>query len=211
LAVRRVLPIETVPLVGGALCLNFVNTTGARDLSQPRERLKRYRDVLTFCSRTGLMQSARLRALSRVCERNPRAARRALAHLIAVREVLYRIFVAVVKRATPGAADLAAFNAELAAAKRLRQLTLTRGVPRWSWAGQPDDLEQMLGPILLSAAELLGSPQLASLKQCGACVWLFLDSTRNHSRRWCKNLCGDRVKSRRYYQRHKGKARSSPS
>ncbi|MGW5559426.1 CGNR zinc finger domain-containing protein [Micromonospora sp. NPDC003944] len=36
------------------------------------------------------------------------------------------------------------------------------------------------------------------------CGWLFLDSTRNHSRRWCDPLdCGNRARVRAYVQRHR--------
>ncbi|MFD0480100.1 CGNR zinc finger domain-containing protein [Nonomuraea thailandensis] len=36
--------------------------------------------------------------------------------------------------------------------------------------------------------------------ECPSCGWLFLDTTRNGSRRWCSMaMCGSQVKSRRYY------------
>jgi predicted RNA-binding Zn ribbon-like protein len=68
------------------------------------------------------------------------------------------------------------------------------------------DEAKLLGPIAWSAAELLTSEQLPSLRECAgeACGWLFLDLSKNHSRRWCAmNDCGGREKARRYYQRKK--------
>ena len=57
-----------------------------------------------------------------------------------------------------------------------------------------------------SAVELLTSPDLPRVSQCAApdCSWLFLDLTRNHSRRWCRaEGCGVRNRFRRYYARHR--------
>ncbi len=46
----------------------------------------------------------------------------------------------------------------------------------------------MLHAIARSAAELLISPELGRVRQCAdtidGCGWLFLDTTRNRSRRW---------------------------
>ncbi|MCB0153982.1 MAG: CGNR zinc finger domain-containing protein, partial [Anaerolineae bacterium] len=55
-----------------------------------------------------------------------------------------------------------------------------------------------------SAAELLTSDRLNRVGQCAgeSCGWLFLDTTRNHSRRWCEmEHCGNRAKAKRHYRR----------
>jgi predicted RNA-binding Zn ribbon-like protein len=64
----------------------------------------------------------------------------------------------------------------------------------------------MLAPIVKSAADLLLSDMLDRVKQCEGdpCGWLFLDTSRNRSRRWCSmEDCGNRAKARRFYQRKK--------
>jgi predicted RNA-binding Zn ribbon-like protein len=200
------------------LCLDFVNTTGKRVARATRERLLDYQDVLVFCRRTGLLENARRRDLQKRSMKEPDRARAALARLLEVREVIHRLFVATLARTDAASSDVARFNSELAGTSGRRALAWDQGTPRWIWTPESNDLLQMLGPILFSAAQLLGSPDLVSVKQCGACIWLFLDTTRNHGRRWCKKTCGDRVKSRRYYVRHKikrgrsaSKTRSSPS
>ncbi len=74
----------------------------------------------------------------------------------------------------------------------------------WAWALDANDLDRMLWPIVRSAAEMLTSGDLGRVRQCAreGCDWLFVDASKNHSRRWCSmNMCGSRVKARRYYQR----------
>ena len=69
-----------------------------------------------------------------------------------------------------------------------------------------DGAQGLRRALALSAVELLCSSELARLAKCGDCDWLFLDTSKNKSRRWCKKTCGDRVKSRAYYRRRKALA-----
>jgi predicted RNA-binding Zn ribbon-like protein len=70
-----------------------------------------------------------------------------------------------------------------------------------------------LGLVLHSAVALALAADLRRVKACPACGWLFLDRTRNGSKRWCITaLCGNRNKTRRYYRRRKARASArSPS
>ena len=62
----------------------------------------------------------------------------------------------------------------------------------------------LLAFILHAAVALRFSPSMLRVKACGGCGWLFLDRTRNASKRWCISaLCGNRDKARRYYHRRK--------
>ncbi|HYN87467.1 MAG TPA: CGNR zinc finger domain-containing protein, partial [Ardenticatenaceae bacterium] len=75
----------------------------------------------------------------------------------------------------------------------------THYVARWLDASDP---RLVLWPVAYSAGQLLLSPELARLKQCPGCGWLFLDLTKNQGRRWCSmNMCGVRDKMRRYHRR----------
>ncbi len=62
----------------------------------------------------------------------------------------------------------------------------------------------MLGPISLSAMTTLLQADLTRIKQCQGekCGWLFLDTTKNKSRRWCEmEVCGNRAKQKRLAER----------
>lgn len=68
----------------------------------------------------------------------------------------------------------------------------------------------LLSVILDQALGLHYSPWQVRVKACGGCGWLFVDRTRNGSRRWCISaMCGSRDKARRYYHRKKARQAST--
>lgn len=72
------------------------------------------------------------------------------------------------------------------------------------------DSENRLGralvPILDAVRTAMDDGSWARMKVCerDVCRWLFYDSSRNHSARWCTtDLCGSREKAKRAYRRHR--------
>jgi predicted RNA-binding Zn ribbon-like protein len=118
---------------------------------------------------------------------------------------MYRIFKAAIEGWKPPAADLALLNAELARAREHEQLVFGGGMFAVDWESGPAALDAMLWPAVRSAATLLTAGELARVTQCAGpdCAWLFLDSTRNRSRRWCDMAdCGNLAKVRRFRGRN---------
>ncbi len=71
----------------------------------------------------------------------------------------------------------------------------------FAWAGPVDAL-------VASAAALLAGGPIDRLKTCGNCPWLFLDLSRNGSRRWCSmEGCGTEVKIRRLTEKRRATGR----
>jgi predicted RNA-binding Zn ribbon-like protein len=124
---------------------------------------------------------------------------------IALREAIYRVFAAHVKSRPALAKDVKMIQDMAGEAISHRQLSYSGGRYRWEWKPRKDEmLGWVLWPIAQSAAELLTSDRLQKVRLCGApaCAWLFLDESRNHSRRWCDmTTCGNRQKARRHYRR----------
>jgi len=197
-------------LSGGALCLDFANTWSDRGRPDT-EKLRAYADLLAFASQTGQLAAGEAARLEQRAERHPREAVAALARCRELREVLYRIFSAIAARRTPPAADLERLNAALPEA--LSRLRIERRGARFAWTWHaPDAPAQPLGaplwPALRSAAELLTTDERRRVRECGGsdCTWLFLDRSRNRSRRWCAmQTCGNRAKARRHYRRIKSR------
>lgn len=196
----------TLDLLGGCLCLDFVNTVDWHASDHPHEWLHDYSDLLAWGRHAGALEAARAESLANEALLRPAEARAVLERAIVFREALYRLFLAVIGGEAPTTEDLAALNAELPRAfSRLRLAQSARGFG-WEWEEEPAALDQVLWPIAQSAAELLISSRLNELRVCDAerCGWLFLDLSRNRSRRWCDmRSCGNRAKARRHYQRRR--------
>ena len=194
-------------LSGGAPCLDFANTWADRGRPET-ESLRGYGDLVAFALQAGLLSGGHAARLAGRAARHPRAAAAGFAQGRGLREDLYRIFSATAARRAPAAADLERLNAALPAAlSRLRLARRGAGFA-WTWAepAAPGKaaLAAPLWPILRSAADLLASDASKQVRECAgaACTWLFLDRSRNRSRRWCSmDTCGNRAKARRHYHR----------
>jgi len=194
---------------GGALCLDLVNTVNQRKAGHFDDRLESYADLLSWAEQTGALDKASVRALERAAALRPADARAVLAEARELREAVYSIFNALAAGRRSPPAALATLNRMLAHA--LAHLELLPGPHQFDWrfAGAADALDRMLWPVARSAADLLTREQHALVRTCAAddCAWMFVDATRNRSRRWCDmGDCGNRAKARRFYRRKKESA-----
>lgn len=195
-------PVETMDLNGGDVTLDFANTAGGRDYGTFQERLRAYGDLVTWAERVGIVGEDRGRRLRAAAARVPADADAVLARARALREALFRLFS---ERPTEaGDLDLVADEAGRAAGEQ--RLVATSDGYEHAWP-ESDRLEQILWPVALSAVDLLTSQDRSRVKECAAedCNWLFIDVSRNRSRRWCDmRICGNRAKARRFAARQKG-------
>jgi len=193
--------------------IGFTNTQRWHASRHPEETLTSYEALVTWSRREGLVSSGEARRLLREAARHPRRASQALRQAKVLREAIYRLFVALIRRQSPAATDLAELNKRLAQTSRGAQVRLSRKGFAWEWPAERDSLDGPLGPIARSAAELLLSGNYDRLGQCAddrGCGWLFLDTSKNRSRRWCDITdCGNRAKQRRHYARKQTDRRSS--
>lgn len=198
-------------LSGGALGLDFANTWSDRGRPET-DGLQGYAGLLAFVRQAGAATEEEAARLAARAEREPRAAAAAWARALDLREGLYRLFSAAAAERPPAGEDLALVNAALPEALARLRLAPRGGGFGWAWeapeAGSPEPpLDAPLWPILRSAAELLTADDLQRVRECAApsCTWLFLDRSRNRSRRWCSmETCGNRAKAHRHYQRRSG-------
>jgi predicted RNA-binding Zn ribbon-like protein len=194
--------------VGGELCLDFCNTVGGKRGARGREYLRDFNDFITWCEQAGLAGGPQVEAWRQEAALQPERAQSVLTRAVILREALHRIFIALVESETPAMADLDLLNSELAQTLGRLRVTPQAGGFAWQWASEGVVLDQPLGPICRSAAELLvSSERLARVRCCegGNCGWLFVDASKNHSRRWCDMRdCGNRSKARRHRQKRHG-------
>jgi predicted RNA-binding Zn ribbon-like protein len=189
-------------LTEARLCLDFANTADWHASEEPEEKLNRYSDLVSWAQEVGLITASEALTLNQEAAGRPVAAVEALQRAVDLREALYRIFSAVAAGRSIEPADLTLLNRWLLEASGQMQLAQTTDGFGWQWAAGEHPLEWMLWPVARSAADLLISEDLDRVKECAddrGCGWLFLDTSRNQSRRWCSmESCGNRAKVRRH-------------
>jgi predicted RNA-binding Zn ribbon-like protein len=200
---------ENLELIGGWTCLDFANTVSTRDEALhrlQREYLTSYDQLVAWGQHAGLLTGTEAKAMLQTAADHPALAAAALDRAIALRETIYEIFSAIAHGQEPAARDLAAMNRALREALSRQEVVPSDGGFRWTWVPGGDGLDRILWPIVRSAADLLTSEDLGRVRECAreGCDWLFVDMSKNQSRRWCSmTTCGSRVKARRYYHRKK--------
>jgi len=160
------------PRIGGALCLDFCNTVSWRLTPKPVERLRSHADLLDW---SGLPPAPD----------EPETFARAL-----------ELRGAIIAAFETGEAD--AVRRAYAAALGVARVHVEDGIAVLEWPGDP------LAPVAHSAWTLLTDPHRPPVRVCAGqgCGWLFLDETRNASRRWCSgDDCGRRERVRRHRAR----------
>jgi len=193
-------------LTGGQLALDLANTVSRRDdPGRRKDHLESYLDLVSFARQSQVVSSKQAHELREYTQRYAAEAGHTFRHAVALREAVYRVFSAIAQRRNASAAALRMVNDSALEALRHRALARVNGGYRWEWQsdGKPR-LDRVLWPIAQAAAELLTSDQLKIVRFCEApdCEWLFLDHSRNRSRRWCDmTTCGNREKARRHYRR----------
>jgi predicted RNA-binding Zn ribbon-like protein len=191
----------------GQLCLDFANTANWHASEHPEEELNSYSDLTAWAQRIGLAGDVEAAQLLEAAARRPAEAAAVLARAVALREAIYHIFSTRAQGLQPEVNDLSMLNAALDEA--LSHLRLAPGTAHfdWQWIDQEGQLDGLLWPVALSAARLLASDGLERVGECAddrGCGYLFFDTSRNHSRRWCEMRdCGNRAKARRHYRRIK--------
>ena len=188
--------------VAGNLALDFVNTVGNR-LTERRDYFVEPAEVVRWTRLAGLIAHTDKISIS-----VPQ-----MEKLKSVREFLYGIFLGIRSGHAPTVPELEKLNGMLAKALSRRRLESINGRVCWDWIADRTDVDQILGPVLSSAADLLVSDSAGSLRQCedAECGWLFLDRSQANRRRWCSMAdCGNRAKARRFHSAPRNSANSRP-
>jgi predicted RNA-binding Zn ribbon-like protein len=206
---------------GGALCLDYINTVEPRTGPVSREWLNGYPDLVEWARHGGLLDEAAAGALLRAAADRPAAAQTAFRTAIDLREVMFRLFAAIVEDVAPLDEALEVLRRAFSDATRHGRLVPHAGRFAWIWdvgvsaaasGGDPaHSLDRPWWPVAASAVELLTHGPLDRIKQCPTdvgCSWLFVDTTKNRSRRWCSmDDCGSLIKARRQTDRRRADRR----
>jgi predicted RNA-binding Zn ribbon-like protein len=190
--------------LGERLSLAFANMFDWHAGDHPVESLTSYPELVAWSQNAGTLTEPEAQHLLKEAARRPEEASAVLGRAIALREAIYRLFSTISRGLSPEADDLAALNSVLSATLAQSRIVQTEAGFVWDWTVAEDALDRMLWPVVRDAADLLTSSTLDRVGQCAddRCGWLFIDMSRNRSRKWCSMKdCGNRAKARRHYQR----------
>lgn len=186
----------TYKLIGGEISLDLVNTVSWPGRAREHEWLDSPGNLTAWASATGLLD-ARTKAL---LETRPRAVSlKELRRVRAIRADLSRVIVPLATGGRPAKGAIERLNALLQESFAARRIDPHTG--NWTWE-RPTTLVEILRPVIWNAAHVLTELDRSRIRRCPSCDWVFYDTTRNGSRRWCDmEDCGSRHKALRYYHR----------
>jgi predicted RNA-binding Zn ribbon-like protein len=170
--------------------------------ANPRDLLPSYADLLRFAAQLRLLPAEQARKLGRAFRAQD--GQRVVASTVELREALAAVLYAWVDGGKPAARQVEILERHFHAAALHRSLGTGDERLVWSWSGSEQQAELPLWKLAQSASDLLVSDDARLVKGCGdpTCRWLFLDLSKNHTRRWCDmKTCGNRMKARRHQAR----------
>jgi predicted RNA-binding Zn ribbon-like protein len=199
-------------LNAGHPVLDLVNTVDNRFGDAAKlERLGTYADLLSFLVQSNLIEARRGKLLA--SRQDSTAAAQQLRSARELREALAIVFYCGLEaRRPPPSTDVDILERHFHAAQSQQSLTwkwpaaAPEGLPsaEWDWGRSATRLELPVWILADSANHLLTSGAAKNVRMCDSetCRWLFLDTSKNHSRRWCDmKICGNRMKARRFLAR----------
>lgn len=196
----------SVELIAGVLCLDFVNTLDPRivtdDGTIPRNYLTSYEELVAWGQHVEILNRDQAQRLMQEAHQHPEQIQAALNQAIALRETIYAVFSAIAQHRDVSAEALAILHSFYSQAISHARLQAEGDRFQLAWALDSGDLLFPLWSVASSAVDLLLRGERERMKQCPidgeGCGWLFYDTSKNNSRRWCSmRTCGMQSKDRR--------------
>jgi predicted RNA-binding Zn ribbon-like protein len=197
---------DSFDMGAGNICLDFSNTSNWHGSEHPEESLHSFADLVAWARAANLLPTDTAQELTSLAEKTPETTHPAYKAAIQLREAIYHIFSNQYAGKPISSADLQTVNDVVKEALAHRQLVWAGDGLKWEWNAARDTrlISWMVG---LAAADLLTSDTVSRVRECEddrGCGYLFIDMSKNHSRRWCSmESCGNRAKARRHYTRSK--------
>jgi predicted RNA-binding Zn ribbon-like protein len=191
-------------LVAGHVALDLVNTLDDRfSEAGSLELLGSYEDLLRFAIQSELLTERQVKKL-KSAEATKAERGMVLIQVRELREALAEVAYAQFEGREISAAGLALLEERFKQAAQHRVLSAEQSQIAWGWRGLGRQVAAPLWLLAQASADLLLSNQVAQLRSCASdtCRWLFLDTSKNHTRRWCDmKVCGNRMKARKFHAR----------
>ena len=195
--------LQDLKLLGNQPAIDFINTVDWRGRKNPHEYINNYTDLTDWATYVNLIDQKEAAILIEKAAKNPQTASGIYMRAIAFREAVYRTLLQLSIDSNPSVEDKSLIETEMR--KMFSQTQLDLSGKKLELTDELN-LDHILNIIVKEIVELLTSDRVDRVKRCQSeeCGWLFIDTSKNNSRKWCRmNGCGNRAKARRYYRRSK--------
>jgi len=200
---NRIQDFSKIRLDGGNLSLNFVNTIHDRYEEPRQDYLNNYTDLVGWAHYAGGINTVQRNNLLRYSQNQPDETEKIFGEAIQLRETIYSYTLCLINEEKVSSEDAEFINQWLSKAFSNLELTQLKNAYLLDWKEEHFGLESVLWPIIKSFAELMTSDSRNRIKLCSSCGWMFVDGSKNNSRRWCSmETCGNRVKARRFAKKN---------
>ena len=197
---------ETFKCPAGEFALDYCNTGQGIRGRRGIEWFNSFADLLNWLEATGEVSRKQAAALRARAEQSPDEASKVFTRALALREAIARVLIAKTAEQKPADDDLRLIEREYAHTAPCGRLVASDDGFRWTVDAEAEELDSVLRPVLESAVSLMTGERMKRVRRCGntTCYWLFIDQTKNCSRRWCEmKSCGNLMKVRRHRERHR--------
>ena len=203
--------IASLQLDGGCSIFDFTNTISNRNDPDYFDYLTKYEAFIQWIDKIELLPKGKLNAIAAFSKNHTRKSADIFRQVIEVREVAFKLFSSLAQNHKVERETLEVFNSLLSEALSNMRIELGRTEVTTSFnISEKNILQEPLYLLVKNAFDILSTQPFERIKECPACGWLFLDTTKNGKRRWCNmQVCGSNDKARRYYHRKKESSNSN--
>lgn len=187
-----------IQLLGGRLCLDFLNAT-------PAPSTLSWDELILFLEATRVVSAERGAQLLALPQSDPQAAGELLQKAQQLGSSLRKVFTAMQRKQKIAAEWIESVNEILGITEGHDELVCRNGIWQIEFIAREGGLNWLLAAVARSAAELIAEGAGARLRLCSnpRCGLFFYDKSRTHRRRWCSMaVCGNRSKVAAFARKH---------
>jgi predicted RNA-binding Zn ribbon-like protein len=185
-------------LLGGRLCLDFINTT-------PTQSELTWEELILFLESARVVSAERCVQLLALPQSDPQAAQGLLRKAQRLSSSLHKVFMGLHRKQKIPVDWTEPINAVLRITEGHDELFYRQGAWQIEFVAREGGLDWLLAAVARSAAELVAEGAKARLRLCANsnCGLFFYDKSRTHRRRWCSMaVCGNRSKVAAFARKH---------
>jgi predicted RNA-binding Zn ribbon-like protein len=187
-------------LIAGHPALDFVNTLDWRFReSGAEELLLSYDHLVHFARQSNLLSAKQAQRLRKTCDESSKS--RALNASRDLREAIAGVLYATAEKRKSPTQSIRKLDKYFKEALLQKKLVWNSNRIESVWADAEYDPRFPLWLLSSSASDLMTSDAAREIRTCdnAECRWMFLDTSKSHTRRWCDmKICGNRMKARRF-------------